>query len=288
MWTARREDRAALLFVAVETVNRRDGAEEAVSFIVDAGGEEQSVSRSGSVFGGVAIVSEGERPQAINGHERAIGILNEADELVREAVERGDPSAAEIADENGVAELAEIASRPHDAPGRVEPVAVLEVADVLALGREELDEAESSATHGIVTRGVLLGIGDEEGSADVLHVEGSESARNALGFEGVFIEAHALESGVVDFDFGGAEIRYVEKFVAVDFAGGCAFVDGTIRGAVIGIVNDEDGVLSAVPAGDRSIFCRENEVSGCAGSDQEIRGAAIENNTCGGRQCSCR
>jgi len=65
---------------------------------------------------------------------------------------------------------------------------VLEVADVLALGREELDEAESSATHGIVTRGVLLGIGDEEGSTDVLHVEGSEAARNALCFESIFIK----------------------------------------------------------------------------------------------------
>jgi hypothetical protein len=116
-----------------------------------------------------------------------------------------------------------------------------------------------------------------------LNVEGREAVRDSLGFEGVFIKTHALEISVIDFDFRGTEIRDVEKFVAVDFAGGRTFVDGAVRGAVIGVVNDENGVLSAVPAGDGSIFRGKDEVSGLARSNQKIGRAAIENDACGSR-----
>ena len=51
-----------LFFVAVEAVYRRDGAEQAVLFAVNAGGEEQSVGRSSG-----PVVAEGERPEPING-----------------------------------------------------------------------------------------------------------------------------------------------------------------------------------------------------------------------------
>ena len=62
-------------------------------------------------------------------------------EFVSKAVECGDPTAAEIAYQNGIAEFAEIASGPHHAPRRVEPVAMREVADVPALGSEDFDES---------------------------------------------------------------------------------------------------------------------------------------------------
>jgi len=130
-----------------------------------------------------------------NGHERAIGFLTKPMNLCVKPLNAAIHPRGNCPRE-WRAELAEIASRPHDAPGRVETSRRARGGRCACPRREELDEAESSATHRIVTRGVLLGIGDEEGSADVLHVEGSESARNALGFEGVFIEAHALESGV--------------------------------------------------------------------------------------------
>src|SRR5260370_9176656 len=175
MRITRREDRPNLLFVAGAAVEGIERGEEAVVFIVDAGGEKQGVRRSGS-----RVISESERPQAIDGHKRIIGILQEADEFVGEAVECGDPAATEIADEDGVAELAEIARGPHGAPGSVEPIAMLEVADVLAAWREQLDEAEASAADGVVPRGVLLGIGDEERSAVVLQVEGRETPGGAF------------------------------------------------------------------------------------------------------------
>jgi len=167
---------------------------------------------------------------------------------------------------------------------------------VLALGREELDEAESSAPDRVVTRRVLLGIGDEEGSADVLHVEGSEAARNALCFESIFIKVHAIESGVVDFDFGGAEIGDVEETLAVDVGGSHAFVDRAVRGAIVGVVYFENRIdgwrLSAhgnvgagVPTGNGAIFRSEDENGGQTGGgalvQEEISGAAIDDDPSG-------
>ena len=52
--------------------------------------------------------------------------------------------------------------------------------------------------------------------------------RNFLGIEGIFTEIHALERGVINFDSRTTEVRDVKKFVAIDFSGGCAFVDGTV------------------------------------------------------------
>src|SRR5882757_2108875 len=160
---------------------------------------------------------------------------------------------------------------------------MLKTADVLSGGRIDFGETQTVARHIIVSGGVLLGIGDKERAADVLDVERSKTTRNFLGIEGIFAKVHTFKIRVVDLDFCGTEIRYIEKFVAIDFAGGCAFVDGTIRGTVIGIVDNQDGILSAVPAGDGSIFCGKDEAGGFAGSNQKIRGAAIENDACGSR-----
>src|SRR5438552_18061036 len=212
-----------LFFVAVEAVDGRDGAEEAVLFAVNASSEEQSVR-----WPGVCVVAEGERPKPIDGQDGIVGILHEADEFVREAVEGGNLAAAEIAYENGVAELAEIARGPDNSPRRIEPGTMLEVADVPAGGCEELDEAEAVTGNVIVAGGVLLRVSDEERAADILNVEGREAVRNFLGTEGIFTEIHALERGVINFDSRTTEVRDVKKFVAIDFSGGCAFVDGTV------------------------------------------------------------
>src|SRR6266446_2466775 len=111
-----------------------------------------------------------------------------------------------------------------------------------------------------------------------------------IGIEGVAAEMHGHEVGVVDFHFGGAKIRDVKKFLTVDFAGSGAFVDRAVGRTVIGVVDHEDGVLPTVPAGDGSILSRENKVGRCSGSarnGQEIGGAAIEDDACGGRLGSC-
>src|SRR5213082_3350744 len=102
-----KENFSWLLFVAVETVYGRDGAEQAVLFAVDSSGEVERVGRSGC-----AVVTERERPQSIDGQDGIVRVFHETQEFVGEAVKGGDPAAAEIADENGVAELTKIARGP--------------------------------------------------------------------------------------------------------------------------------------------------------------------------------
>ena len=99
---------------------------------------------------------------------------------------------------------------------------------------------------------------------------------------------HALEVGVIDFDAGLAEIGDIQEAVSIDLSGRRAFVDRAVGAAVVRIVDDKHGVLAAVPAGDGSVFRHENEVSGLAGSDQKIGGAAIEDHARGGCPCSRR
>src|ERR1700737_4676824 len=110
-----------------------------------------------------------------------MGILDEPDKFISKAIERGNPATAKVADKDCIAELAEIAGGPYYAPGRVEPRAMLKVSDVLARGREDLDKAIAVAGHIIVPSCILLGVGDEEASADVLYVEGREAGGGRLG-----------------------------------------------------------------------------------------------------------
>ncbi len=141
----------------------------------------------------------------------------------------GYPAAAEIADQDDVAEFAEVTRGPHDAPGSIEPIAVLEATLEFALGAENVDEAEALSRYIVMAIGILLGVGDEEAATDVLYVEGRVIARNALVIEGIFAQTDAVEIGVVDFDACGAEVGGVEESLTVDFPGGQTFVDGAVR-----------------------------------------------------------
>ena len=100
-----------LFFVAVEAVDGRDGTEKAILLSVNASGEEQSVRGPG-----VSVIAKGKGPKSIDSQDGVIRIPHEADEFVGEAIERGNLATSEIADENGVAELAEIARGPHNSP----------------------------------------------------------------------------------------------------------------------------------------------------------------------------
>ncbi len=63
---------------------------------------------------------------------------------------------------------------------------MFETALELALGAEDVDEAEASAADGIVARPILFGVGYENASADVLDVERSEIAGNGVVIESLF------------------------------------------------------------------------------------------------------
>lgn len=149
------------------------------------------------------------------------------------AVEGGNPAAPEISDEQGIAELAEIARCPDNSPGRVEPIAMLKAGDKFARWGVDVDEAETISAHGVVEGGVLLGIGHEKASADVLYVEWGKTGRDGRIIKRVETERHGIEMGIVDFHTGGAEIRHIEEAVTVDVCGCGALVDGPYRRAPI-------------------------------------------------------
>lgn len=261
----------ALFFVAIEAVDGRNRPEQAIRFTVDSCSEEQSVSGSRR-----PIVSKREGPESVDGQQGVVGIRQESFELVRKTIKRSDPAAAEIADENRIAELAEIASGPYDAPRRIEPVAVLQVPDVSASGSKDFDESKPGPRDIIVFRRVLLGISDEDAAANVLNIKGREALPStvvvavmaiiavaiAVQSERIIAQVDAFEGRVVDFDFAGAEIGDVKEFVAVDLSRRCAFVNGALCRSVVGFIHLEFRVWSRGPRGDRSILRRENKMSG--------------------------
>src|SRR6266851_1042683 len=157
---------------------------------------------------------------------------------------------------------------------------MFEVGEVSSGRCEDFDKAQTRAGDVIMPGGVLLRVSDEEGAADVLNVEGGKAARKSLVFEGIYAREHALEVGVIDFDFGGAEIRDVEKFLAVDFADGRAFVDRTVGTASVGIVdfqNSISGVDAGVPAGDGAILGDKDENGPLSRSEEKVGWTTIEN-----------
>src|SRR5271170_878684 len=126
-----------------------------------------------------------------------------------ESIESSDFAAPEVANEDGVAEGAEIPRCPNDSPRCIQPGTGLEMADVPAIGLVHFDEPKTCACHAIVPGGVLLGVSDEERSANVLDIIRRKVARNSVIIEQFFGDIYALESTVIDFDSSGAEVRYV-------------------------------------------------------------------------------
>src|SRR5919108_1457805 len=268
-----------LLLVAVQAVDGSDGAEKSVRFALNAGGEEQCGRRAGG-----GVVAKRDHPQAVNGHDGVIGIFQEGDEFAGEAVERGDFPASEIADEDGIAVFAEVARSPDNAPGRIHPRAVLKVANELARRSEEEHVSEPVAGNVIMPCGVLLCVSDEEGPPDVLNVERREAWKDVVIVEPLRAKTHLVEICVVDLDASFAEICDVQKTSAVDVGGGGAFVNGSVRRAILGIVYHEHGTGAAIPSGDGAVFRGKDESSGVAVGEDEVR-AAVKNRaggSCGG------
>src|SRR6266446_5018850 len=157
--------------------------------------------------------------------------------------------------------------------------------------RENMNETQAIAPYIIVPGRVLLRIGDEKCSADVLNVKWRKTTRDAfgtalvalvvaiaVGIEGVFIQVNALEVRVIDFHFAGTEVRDVEESLRIYLAGSHAFVNRSIGRAIVGIVHLEDSVLATIPAGDGSIFGAKHENCRFAVRKDEI-GAAIEDHS---------
>ena len=111
------------------------------------------------------------------------------------------------------------------------------MANVLAIGLVQFNEAIAFAGHVIMFGGILLGIRDEKSSADILDVERREAPRNRIVVEHFFRDVHRLEGIVVDFHSARAEIRDVQENLSVYESRGSAFVNRAVRRTSFGIVH---------------------------------------------------
>src|SRR5262245_10259343 len=91
-------------------------AEQAIHLIIDAGGEVEGV-----LVASGGAVAEGQGPEAVDGDRLSRFVLHQSQESAGRGIVGGDPAAAEIADEQCIAELSEVGGSKRDSPGSVEP-----------------------------------------------------------------------------------------------------------------------------------------------------------------------
>ncbi len=147
-----------------------DLAEEAVGFIVDAGGEVYGVRVET-----VDAVPGLEGPEMIVDQGLAVCAVDRAEEHVRGCVIGEDLAVAKVADQQIVAERAEVGGGDDDSPGGEERAVACDAAEEVAARIVLIDEA---AGQRYATR-EELGIGHVEVPSDVLDVEGDETGGQA-------------------------------------------------------------------------------------------------------------
>src|SRR6266705_4254734 len=126
------------------SARRLDRAEEAVRLVVDPGGEQQG----GRVAGDA--VAEAERPQAVDLDHAAILVPEPPEELARRRVVGVDAAVAEVAHQQGAAEAPEARRGERQAPRGVQLAVLDQMAEQLAAGRVDVDEAKGWAGDGVM------------------------------------------------------------------------------------------------------------------------------------------
>src|SRR5580704_9496225 len=112
-----------LLFVGLGLFrcHRRQRPEQAIGLTVRSGREKQRGRGTTA-----AIIAKPQRPQPINEHRAAIRVQHVPQKAAGDGIEGGNIVAPEVANQDGVAELAETRRGPDNSPGSVKPIAVLE------------------------------------------------------------------------------------------------------------------------------------------------------------------
>src|SRR6185503_9756432 len=119
------------------------------------------------------IIPEAQRPEPVDHQRAAVHATNQAVEFSGCRIKCGDLSAAEIADENHVAESAEAGGGECDAPGSVEPGAPLQTFLQDAGRRKDIDVAFARAMRFVDRACFLLRKRDIDPGADALYIERS-------------------------------------------------------------------------------------------------------------------
>jgi len=95
-------------------VRRRKEPEEAVSLIAYTGGEKEPIAGSSGM-----VIAKAERPQPVVLQRMSIGVAEEAIEAPAVDIVNSDLPAPGVADQQMVAEKAEIRRRQRHTPGRI-------------------------------------------------------------------------------------------------------------------------------------------------------------------------
>lgn len=179
------------------------------------------------------------------------------------AIEGIDVTIAKVANEQGVAEAAEIAGSERQAPGRVEFAMRGETAQQIPTGIKDVDKAPTGTGLVIMLGRVLKSIRDKEVSIYVLDAKGSITLARERTIAGQHVIGEGtdkLPTPVKHLHGPEAEIGRVNKLLTRVTADGQPLVNGTrIHLRTVDLDDGVGQVDVAIPASDGTVFRGKDE-----------------------------
>src|SRR5882724_9291703 len=274
------------IFLLVPFARHSDFAEETVTLVLNACGEEELVGVSRH-----KAIAEGQSPKAVNGDGIVLTTAKLTVERMALELEASDVTVSKIAHEQVAGELSEVIRSQRQAPGRVERAARGKPLEEGTVEVEDIDKAVPWALDVVVSLSVLHGERDIQLAIDVPNAEGSETGvRRVRGNRGIGERIHEGEFPVVDFHHTVAKVGGINEVPRAVIADRKTLVDGaqgkTIDSSRRGVVHGQQGMSHInlrSPAADRAVLGREQENPrfGSRPVRNHEVGRAVENDTRG-------
>src|SRR5258705_13540213 len=166
----------------------------------------------------------------------------------------GNFAAAELAYQQSAAIFAKTTRRQSKSPRCVQPASRSQVQYQIPIGIVFINKTESGTVHFIYFVHILLRVGNENLSANILYVERSKAAWNFRILESSGRQRNRYIILIKEVNAAVEKIGDVEKLCAVVLPDGCAFVNSSDRTGEF-----EDRVGPTGPAGDGTVFSHEDE-----------------------------
>src|SRR6266851_3203069 len=166
----------------------------------------------------------------------------------------GNFAAAKLAHQEPAAIFAKPTRRQSESPRCVQPASRSQVQYQVPIGIVFIDKAKSGTVDFIYLVHILLCVGYENLSANILHVERSKAAWDLRIVESSGRQRNRYIILIKDINTAIEKIGHEEKLCAVVLPDGCAFVNSSDRTGEF-----ENRVGPTGPAGDGAIFSHEDE-----------------------------
>src|SRR5258707_9491646 len=166
----------------------------------------------------------------------------------------GNFAAAKLAHQEPAAIFAKTTRRQSKSPRCVQPASRSQVQYQVPIGIVFIYKTESGTVHFIYLVLILLRVGYENLSANILYVERSKAAWNLRILESSGRKRNRYIILIKDINATIEKIGHEEKLCAVVLPDGCAFVNSSDRTGEF-----EDRVGPTGPAGDGTVFSHEDE-----------------------------